>query len=62
MHYEIHTKQRGDGNVLVLVESAYPKTFEGRDTTRAKQFATRGGARNYAHKWSIHGAQIVKVS
>lgn len=60
MHYEIHVKQ-SDGHVLVLVQSAYPKTFEGRDTTRAKQFATKGGAKNYAHKWSIHGAQIVKV-
>lgn len=57
-HYEIRCTIHGAE--LPLAEAIYPVTF---DSTRpARQFPTRGGARNYIHKYGITHARIVRVS
>lgn len=58
VHYEIRCTIHGEE--WPLAESLYPKSFD--KQRPAKQFATRGGAKNYIYKWQLDHARIVRVS
>ena len=62
-HYEIHeSTERGE---FRLVESVFDTTWAGVKNSgfRAREFPTRGGARNYIHKYRLQKrARVVRVT